>query len=96
MWKESDAQRTRGIGQEMSGGLSVSKPLGNKVTGVSGTKLLRVQTQGREVWLPVNSQSILSDILSFKLNKEIKKQNLMSLDIRGWSMSFRTDSGVKK
>lgn len=70
LWKESDAQHTTGIGQEMSGGLSVSKALGNKVTEVSGTKLLRVQNQGREVWLPVNSQSILCDILSFKLTEQ--------------------------
>jgi len=68
--EKSDTQHTTGVGQEMSGRLSLSKALRNKVTGVSGTKLLRVLKSRQKGWLPVNSQSILSDILSFKLTEQ--------------------------
>lgn len=69
---------------------------GNKVTEVSGTKLIRVWNQGRRVWPLVNSQSLPSDILSFKFTEQRdQKCNEISIAIKGYSMSFRTDSEVK-
>lgn len=75
------------VRQEMSGGLLVRKVVGNKVTEVDGTKLLRVRNQGRRVWPLVNSQSLLSDISSFKMTEQRDQRcNVIPIDIVGWSV----------